>query len=381
MLTFQPSAELLGIMDERQEAWKTWDTNVPNSERHDLSFDEVAKMDLSLNSMRVYTIKIRSSVIFRDLLLAMRPIQCWAQSTRSANINRDSLRISSEFSSDLEGDQKIIEMIKRHEAGDPRDKIRDLLTVTVSTQYTVLIDNRVLMSFLRAIKDLNEKLFDLYGTIILNAIDGWKDFAHLNVQPATDFVQIHKIESDGERTEQTGNMIFGHYYVKAALAAQFLRQHYSKIKIGYWNYVPNYFGIRMSQADKINIAYYIDKIAYHHLMKVRSYWTTDWSSDMWGDIVSGYIKNMTLEQFWKFLPNGDGKEDPYYANLYNRVLRKDPGLPCPIMCEWPAMVWEKEKQVGHSLVIQKYKDLCNEGYIKDNPDNEHRKLYIKLGEK
>jgi len=102
---------------------------------------------------------------------------------------------------------------------------------------------------------------------------------------------------------------------------------------------------------------------------------------MWGDLINDYIADMSVVEFWDFLPNGGGKRDPYWADVYNRVLRKDPGIPCPIMCEWPEMIDKKEEEVGSSLITNMYKALFEGGFIKDNPDNEYRKLYLQLGEK
>jgi hypothetical protein len=103
--------------------------------------------------------------------------------------------------------------------------------------------------------------------------------------------------------------------------------------------------------------------------------------DMWGGIVSDYIKDMSTKEFWDFLPNGGGKKDPYWADVYNRVIGEDPGLPCPIMCEWKEMLDLKKKQVGDSPLMDYYYRLFEEGYIKDNPENEYRKQYLEMKEK
>jgi hypothetical protein len=377
MKTYDPYIKCLSSIDDRIAAWNT---SRPNFQPGDLSFEEIERMDLSLNSMKVYTLEIRSSVLFRDLILSLRPIQCWAQSTRSAPLDRETLRISSEFAHMKSDDRKIDEMINRFEEGEPRDQVRGLLTTSVSTVYTLTIDHRVLMAFCKSLLLLNKGLFELYGAMLLDSIDGFDAFNKSTVHPIHPFVTITNEERGEYRTEEVGSMIFGFYSMKCAMAAQFLRQHYSKIKIGYWDMIPNFFESSMSQSDKVDVAFYIDKASYERLMSMRSHWALDWSADMWGGLIGDFVKNMSTEEFWNFLPNGGGKRDPYWADVYNRVLRKDPGLPCPIMCEWPEMIELKEKEVGYSLVIQKYYDCVKEGFIKDNPNNEHRKLYISLGE-
>ena len=90
---------------------------------------------------------------------------------------------------------------------------------------------------------------------------------------------------------------------------------------------------------------------------------------------------MTTEEFWEFIPNGGGKKDPYWADVYNRVIGEDPGLPCPIMCEWKAMLDLKSNQVGDSLLLQYYYKLFDEGFIVDNPNNKYRKQYTAMKER
>ena len=376
MKTYTPYVKCLAVMDERKAAWNT---SRPDFKPGDLPFDEVERMDLSLNSMRVYTLEIRSSVLFRDLIFSLRPMQAWAQSTRSAPLNRETLRLSSEFMFNERDNDNIDKMMALHESGESRDKIRSLLPLSISTVYTMTIDHRVLMGFLLSLRDLNEVLFQLYGHLILTAIDGYDAFNNTTVKPIHPFVMIN----DDERingTESAGSMVFGHYKMKCALAAQFLRQHYSKIKIGYWDLVADYYNVQMLQSDKIDVAYYIDKQSYARLMQLRSHWALDFSMDMWGTMLFDYTKNMTAEQFWNFIPQGGGKRDPYWADVYNRVLRKDPGIPCPIMTESYDMILEREKEIGFNHILEKYKDLFLLGLIKDNPENEYRKLYHSLGE-
>lgn len=375
MKTFDPYVKCIGVMDERLTAWNT---SRPEFDHSESAFSTVEDMDLSINSMKVYTLEIGSSILFRDLIFSIRPINGWARTIRNASINYDNLRLSTEFSTNYSDYEKIVDFLAMDAAGHPRDKIRDLLPMSASTVYTITIDHRCLMGFLKSIKILNKRLFEIYGICILDAINGLQAFENSTVKPIHDFLMIH----DSERKyglQTAGNMVFGYAKMKCALAAQFLRQHHSKIKIDYWNIVPDYFNQSFTQSDRIHVAYYIDKVSYHNLMKMRAHWIPDWSDDMWGSMISDYTKHMTTEEFWDFLPNGNGKKDPYFADNYNRVIRKDPGAPCPIMCEWPAMIDIKAKEVGENDVVKRYRDLVSEGFIKDNPENEYRKLYLTIG--
>lgn len=376
MNTLKPYVKLVTMMDGREHAWRV---SRPWFKEENLNLDSIGKMDLSLNSLRVFVLEIQSSSIFRDLIFALRPIEGWALSTRSMKVNEDTLQVSSEFSHKERDDFMVKEMLRRVGNGESRDETRELLPCSISTKYTISINQRVLIAFCKSIEILNKKLFDLYCKEMLIITGMEKEYDESTVKPVHEYVMITEKEKING-TQQVGEMIHAHFNVKMALASQFLRQHYSKVKIGYWNMVPEYFDLDYFQKDKIDIVMYVDSHSYRNLVSMRAHWVLDWSMDMWGGIVSEYIKEMSTEEFWNFIPNGGGKVDPYYADSYNRVIHEDPGLPCPIMCEWPAMIEKKVREVGESPLLQKYRDLATEGFIKDNPENANRKKYIKIGE-
>ena len=360
--------KLIDIMDGRKQAWKT---SRPQFTEENLNFDKVAEMDLSLNSMLVYCLEMRSSVIFRDLLFSLRPMEGWALSTRSMPVTLDTVRLSSEFEDRDDYYEQIEEMFQLLDDGKSRDQARGVLPCAASSTYTLTIDFRVLMSFCKTIEMMNPTLFVEYCLPMLNETGTEAMYHTTSVRPAYEYYKIH----DNEKINGTvtaGNMVFGHFPMKMALASQFLRQHYSRIKIGLWNDVANYYDMDLTQNSMVDVCFYIDSNSYARLMAMRAHWVIDWSQDMWGGIVGDYVKDMTSAEFWDFLPNGGGKVDPYWADVYNRVLGEDPGMPCPIMCEWPRMIDLKEQEVGGSPIIDQYRKLVAAGYLVDNPQNEHR---------
>lgn len=375
MNILEPYVKLLGKMDYRRQAWKT---SRPKFTEENLHFDKIEEMDLSLNSMAIYTFEMRSSVWMRDLIFSLRPIEGWALSTRSMPINRNTICLSGEFSDSEMGQAGIDEMFDKMESGISRDHARDCLPLSVSSTYTFTMDYRVLISFCKNLKILNESLYQEYGVSMLHAAGiTMRKFHSSTVRSSLEYYKI----DEGELINgihRTGNMIHGHYRMKMALASQFLRQHYSKIKIGLWNITYDYYDLDIRQRDPIDIVFYTDTNSYHRLMAMRSHWVLDHSLDMWGSIVGDYIKNMSPLQFWEFTPAGGDKTDPYWADCYNRVLLEDPGVPCPIMTEWPGAITERRKETPDSPVLDMYEKLFEEGFIKDNPDNEHRIKYFKL---
>ena len=367
----KPNVELLGSLDERGPAWAA---SRPNISEHDMG--SICKMDLSINSMAMYTYKITSSLLFRDFMLGLRPIHPWARSSRAVPMTRANLQISGELFSDKDDLilDDIIEMLKD---GMPQDTARENLPMSLSTVFCVTIDHRTMVGFLKTMFNIDKDLFDCYGKLFIDATPGLEYFWE---SKTPDFLDAYII-TDDERDmnlKTVGEMTAGCYNMKAALAAQFLRQHNSKIKTSFWTKIAKegYFNISMQQFNPVEVVFYSDRNTYRKTMQARSHWLADWASDMWGNIVSDYVKDMTLDDFWAFIPNGAGKEDPYKADMMARVNHEDPNLPCPIMCEWPDLVRQRIEQFGDNDVIRLYLALCNYGYIKDNIDNKYRQQYL-----
>lgn len=375
MKTFESYVKVLSSMDSRKEAWKT---SRPMFSEENLNFDKVAEMDLSLNSMLIYTFEMRSSVIVRDLIFSLRPIEGWALSTRSMPVSLDTVRLSEEFygSKDYNG---ITEMFDLMKDGASRDQARGVLPCSASSTYTFTMDFRVLMSFCKAMKELSPSIFGLYCVPMMKASDTLAEFETTTVKSSLEYYKIQDCEKING-IQEVGNMIVGHYPMKMALASQFLRQHYSKIKIGLWNLLEDepYLTMGLDQNSIVDVVFYIDKNSYHRLMAMRSHWVIDHAEDMWGGLVSDYIEsqNMTTEDFWNFIPAGGGKTDPYWADCYNRITLEDPGVPCPIMTEWRGSIQERLLESPDNKVLPWYDKLFEEGFVKDNALNKHRCLYF-----
>lgn len=367
----KPYVKKLGSMDYRTEAWKT---SRPGFDFSKFQLSDVGYMDISLNSMKVYTLEIRSSIYFRDLLFSMRPIHPWAQSLRSRPMEEKNLIVSSEYGYN-EKQQTAIKKASRMLAdGVPQDLVREVLPMALSTVYTVTIDLRTLIGFLNMISEI-KFLSDNYLYVFLEALDDIDEYLLNQIRSFKDFYLLNQPEYK-IRTEWAGSMIFGSYIMKSALMSQFIRKHNSLVKTDLWNLA--YINAHdFYQSDKFQVAFYIDGHQYESMIKLRSHWFSDWSYDMWGYIVGDYIKNMSAEDFWNFIPNGAGKPDPYFGDTISRVTGEENSIPCPIMCEAPYLIDKRLEELGDNPVIQKYLEI--KSFIPDNPDNEYRKMYERLG--
>lgn len=379
MMTSSPYVKLLGKMDHREEAWRT---SRPMFSEENMNFDGISKADISLNSMLIYTFEIRSSALFRDLIFSVRPINGWALSTRSMPIGWNTITISSEHNPSDECKARITKVINAVNRGDSIDSVRGLLPMSMSTVYTVTIDFRSLVAFLKTLSATSPYLFFVYGLKLIEAAGIENDYLTTKVKESTEYYHI-RYEERVPGITRTGGMVIGSYTMKSALASQFLRQHYSKIKTGLWNMLieltPNDTrNLCIYQDHPIDVVFYIDHSSYKKLMSMRSHWILDWHEDMWGGLVGDYVKDMSTEEFWEFIPAGGGREDPFFAEAYNRVTGEDPNVPCPIMTEWKGAIHKRKLELGDNIILKKYMDLFDEGFIKDNPDNEHRVKYIQM---
>lgn len=372
----KPNIELIGSMDERLSAWIT---SRPGFDHSDIDMDEIGKMDLSLNSIAVYTLRITSSILFRDFLFSLRPIHPWARSLRSAPLRRENMSISEELAN-VEDEVLLTKVINLIEGGVEQDIAREHLPMSLSTVYTVVLDHRTLVGFLKTMYLLDKQMFDVYGQLFINAVPALRNFDQSNTKEFSKSYLISGNEDFFGGTKEVGEMVAGRFSMKSAMAAQFLRQHNAKVKTEIWNAIRDsgYFNISLQQKDELDVVFYTDKSAYHRLMQLRSHWFADWSTDMWGTMVGDYIKDMTLKQFWDFLPNGNGKNDPYKRDMLSRINGEEHNLPCPIMCEYPDLVRQRAENFGDNPITRVYQGLCDYGFIKDNPDNEYRKQYLEM---
>jgi len=371
-----PSIELISVSDQRKFAWIN---SRPDFDHSNIDMDKIGSMDLSLNSLCMLTFKIQSSIVFRDFLFSIRPIFPWAQSLRSAPLKRENLHISSEFWS---GDSSIDAALKDIENGLPQDRARECLPMSLSTSYVVSMDFRTVCGLIKTIQEMDADLFEIYGTKFERAIENIPGYKNNSVKAFTSAYLISKDEiAFSNKKAEMGDLIYGQYTLPYYFAAQFLRQSNGIVKTDIWNHILDFgyidsFQYR-SQSSECDIVFYIRKSAYHKLMSLRSHWFADWAGP-WSVMIGDYIKNMTINDFWDFIPNGNGKPDPYYRDMVSRVTGEEHNLPCPIMLEYPDLIRQRFKIEKGNPIIDMYAGLAMNGYINDNPDNKLRKQYLKM---
>ena len=366
--------KLISVCDNRKQAWIH---SRPGFDHSEIDMEKIGSMDMSLNSLCMLTFEVTSSVLFRDFLFSVRPIFVWARSSRSAPLTTDNLNISYEFG--ITGAAYISKTLSMIAEGIPQDIARENLPISLSTSYTISMDFRTVCGLIKTIKKLDSKMYDIYGKKFVDEIKIIPGFKDNTVGVFYDNYLLTDDELSFNGTKQIGDILYGSYHMKYCLASQFLRQSNSKVKTSIWNRIKNIGYMKegdVRQKDKVKVAFYTSVDSYDKLMRLRSHWFADWSKDMWGNIVGDYVSEMDIYTFWEFIPNGNGKTDPYYRDMISRVTGEEHNLPCPIMLEYPQLVYQRLKSHGDNPIIRKYVQLVEAGLIKDNSDNELRRQYV-----
>ena len=365
-----PEVKLINVCDNRQKAWRY---SRPNTDRSNDQLSQYGRMDIGVNSLCTLTFEVTSSVVFRDWLLSIRPIFCWAISSRV--IRLDQLEISSEMTGI---GQEALDKVKSMATDNNQDAIREGLPLSVSTSYTISMDMRTCVGMLKTMRDVDPAMWSVYGAKFWNECKNIPGFTASNVKPFTETYMPNKMDRGVEGVEKVGSMLAGRYMMKGALAAQFIRSSQAKVKSELWTYINNfgyYAAGELTQSYKFSMAFYMDSNVYDKMMQLRSHWFADWSDDMWGGLVADYTDNMTDEEFWHFTPAGEDRPDPYKEELLNRVDLTDPNLPCPIMLDHPDLIERRIELFGNNPLTTRYISLAENGFIIDNNDNHKRKTY------
>ena len=371
--------KLIAISDSRKEAWQF---SRPTFNHGDMDIADAVKMDIGFNSVCMLTFQIKSSMLFRDFIFTLRPLMCWAMSSRDVPFTKDNITISDEF--DGWGQTGIDSAIQRVGDGEHQNQARQSLPMTLSTQFTINLDFRSACGLIKSMKAIDSELYETYGVLFEEAMKDIDGFEGNAIKSFEDSYLFTTKEGIPHNLQKVGSMVNGCYDMNYAMMAQFLRQSHARIKTSIWNDIASsgYFeAAKCFQCDKVAVEFYIPESDYSRLMSVRSHWFADWATDMWGGMIGDYTRDMTLDEFWKFIPCGNGKPDPFYYHTLKRVSGDDLNEPCPIAIECPSLILDRAEAQGVNPVITRYMDLANAGYINDNPDNELRRTYEKTIEK
>lgn len=377
-----PDIEVMNVFDGRKDAWVLSRPNIKDVEN--TGMDEIEGMDLPLLGAKIYQFHIRSSMLFRDILLSIRPLPgAWARSMRINPMDEDNVEVSTESYYQMEQTKGMLnEYFNLLEQGYTLDYAKAFLPTSVITDYSVCIDDRTLVAFLRMLEEHMYPLYQCYGPKFLSVIG--MDEEQFHARKVSDIFYRYAL-SENEYNEENGvdnigDMIYGRWTVPYNIMAQFIRMSYANVKNGLWNIVALYNHIPVLQSNsRVMVAVYTNVGAFDRTVANRSCWVAKWSrnDDGWGPITESFLKRMTPEEFKKHLPcHGCYNGCPFQGDLKARVNLEDVGMPCPLQVEDPSLVYKFIKRYNaDSYTATMWQMMANLKMIPDNPNNKIRKEY------
>lgn len=382
-LYIQPEVKVLSSYDSRVEAWKISRPYLTEEPK----LEDLLHMDLMVNAMCNYVFYIRSSILMRDLLFTLRPAPAWARSNRTIEFTKDNLQISGEY--DLGYDEyyeRVFDSILTDlKNGIPQDYAKKKLPMAFSTEYTIALDDRTLVAFLKMLRDHCPDLYKIYGRLFLDAIG--QDDLYVTDRACKDIFKSYAVSEyeieNRNTTKEAFEMFIGCYEVSGNLMAQLIRTSNNKYHNSLYNYIDHKSlddMYNLECCDNFLVTVYADKESFKKVISTRSCWFAAFDNkgnDSWSAIIDPCVKDLTPREFLAQLPcKGNCNRCKIKEDMRKRMDCTEVNSPCPILLQKPSIVKVRgEKYRSNSEVYKKWVELVENGMIKNNPDNPDRAIY------
>lgn len=398
--------EFIGAKGIR-EAWLTSKPTLKydNESQIDTDVSAVLKNDLPIMGFYVYCLKIKSSLLFRDLMLSVRPINPWATSGRILKAENMGLEKHPDNLIMKDTYLNYLKVCDDQDAGTALDVSKRNLPLLTSTEFCCTIDLRTLVAFVKTLKHMDEYLYNSHGKAILEAIglnpnelDDMKSISIYDKLAVPEEALAHRKLNDGVEYSETKVSYELSVNVAASLGAQFIRQHYARVRNSMFNEVKKYGYLHVASkscADKFIFYSYGDLEQFTQLITRRTCWVSqfDYEDEFgWSGIIGSVVENMTKEQFANNLPcKGCGSDCTIvsetalrlYSNRPDRDSfagnKPDENPPCPLLIEDVSMLKLRKDMYGSkSRVYDKWLELTKE--LELNTSNPAYMFYNNLSD-
>lgn len=235
-----PEVEVLSITDNVLSAWLLSKPNIKynSDEEAETEINKLITANLPISGFKVYCLSIYSSIYFRDLLFCMPHVVPWSQSTRNLEMTSSIYQISSEVDGmpfAQSHKDKLEECRRRSAEGEALDKVKLDLPCTTMMAYSLFIDRRTLLTFVKTLEFIDRELFMFYGFKLLKAAEiSEKEYYETKVQHIYNKLKItdHQLElfknkNRGSEVEFLDDYALHTVKINFGIAAQFIRQHFS----------------------------------------------------------------------------------------------------------------------------------------------------------
>lgn len=262
----KPNIEKLDETDLRIKAWNISRPQLPDVD----DIGEIENIDLSLNELKTYYFDITSSVLFRELILSIRPISVWA--TTSRNIPLTDVKISDEYKSNKAISEFSILCLQSALTSDKHQDIARMeLPITSSTRYVIGINHRTLVAFLKTLKIHSEFLYNIYGVMLFQQANliNLKEYSYGDLSSSV-------VPSDTEVLADYGTSSFLDMSITKAplavsLVAQMVRHQRNTIKNSLWEIAKDPSLHSITLGDEVDIIMYVPRSSYEGMVKHRTF--------------------------------------------------------------------------------------------------------------
>lgn len=354
----KPFIRALEEMDVRGKAWKISRPNI-YKENEDVGVKDYEYTDLSCNSLKVVALHIRSSLAFRELLSSIRPHFMWAQTSRVNSIEEMEL-------SPLASEQAISYMKEAKESIEGQDRRRLLLPMATLTEYTIALDFRTWISFLKTLKEFYPVYWKSYGKEILVRITGIGSKQDLTEWP---YGQIYtKNDKENFRskfnslTDFTQSIPTGIFLsirnLTLALRSQVARHIRLSIEDELWLGSYDEIGLEeLRLTDQVKAWIYIPSKIFIPLIQHRSCWIAQF--EIWEPLIELIS---SAYEFKETIPcNGTYQNCPFRKDNEARIEGKDPNTPCPLSIPMGEnSINIRRRMSGNSKTLERWENFIYE---------------------
>ncbi len=387
-----PAAVLVSFQDNRLPAWSHSRPNIKDILIEDMT--DIYTADFGISDQLYVTLSIRSSVLFREILMSFRGTNPWAQTSRVLPIAET--KVSSEYagtSAYAESYDLIREAADRYANGVPQDQARLSVPVTASTSYFFGANWRTWVIICKVLEGLNTDLADRYAQMIwselckvvnesyrqygaiapiqLYRLDSYKfDTKGLAIQGLR--VTEDELAQDPSSMTHMGTTV-AKFRTNIGMAAQFARHGHNQFRSNIWDYFtsPIEEHVEYNLLSPLTVITSMPSTSYKTMLSHRAEWLADWG--LWSDFVESGTKHMTDEEFMALL------DDPqnYLGDNLARIDLTDPNLPDPRIIQCKDMLTSRIEREGLNYISRRWLSLIqNHDYVIENEQNPLRLAYF-----
>lgn len=378
--------------------------NKENGQEWDLDQynDDLLKMDIAMCYFNNVTIKIKSSILLREFFFQFGDHARWAKSSRYDNPDEFSYSSDAVDFLDMTVYSKYIQAIQDYnDTGKvkPFDKVRELMPLAWQTTYFLNLPIKQFMKYLAGLKLICDK-FEFPNLWKVVYTECWKQDV---LKPY--MTHISKYENCEEiRTLLNPEMIGSkpgakRFRVGEVLYSQLIRHEGVKTNGFYYMLKEMQEGKDPNCKIDFDCDIEVDQLTWDDILKVRTSFfvvnTTPEDPNSWLTIIDKEIVRQdnglvdlrdNFKLFKWFIKNDSGEYvlnksvvDRYMLDDSNRLKKGyNAYFPDAFGLEWEAICRCRIDRDGNSSLNQLYLQHFTLGFIKDNPNNKYRKLWLEL---